>query len=76
MDKGCADRDEPNSKGSKQIEVEPEHNEIECAMDSAMQCAKYNEDPRSIHVYRINLLRNEEVQHKHIEKYRNLEQVL
>lgn len=59
--KGCADRDEPNREGGEQVAVKPNHDEIECAMDDAMQSAKYNEDPRSIYVHCIDLLCDEKV---------------
>ena len=76
VDKSRADRDEPHRKRGDKVEVEPEHDEIKCAMDGAMQCAKYHEDPRSVHVHRIHLVRDEEIKHERIEEHRNLEQVL
>ena len=71
-----AERDEPHRDGGEEVEVEPEHDEIERAMDGAMQCAKSNEDPGGVYVHRIHLIRDEEIERERIEKHRNLEQVL
>jgi hypothetical protein len=71
-----AERDEPHREGGDEVEVEPEHDEIERAMDSAMQCAKHNEDPRGIHVHCIHLIRDEEIERERIEEHGYLEQVL
>lgn len=71
-----ADRDEPHRKRGDKVEIEPEHDEIEGAMDRAMQCAKHYEDPRGVHVHRIYLIRDKEIEHERIEEHWNLEQVL
>lgn len=75
VSKGCAERDEPNREGGEQVEVESKHNEIECTVDGAMQCAKPNEDPRSGYVHYLYLFCDEKVEYERIEKYRNLEQI-
>src|SRR5262249_17822885 len=76
VDEGRTDRHEPHGECGDEGEVEQEHDEIERAMDSAMQGAKHNEDPRRVHVHRIHLIRDEEIESEGIEEHRNLEQVL
>src|SRR5713101_5531297 len=71
-----ADRDEPHRDSGEEVEVEPEHDEIERAMDGAVQCAKSYEDPGGGYVHRIHLIRDEEIECERIEKHWNLEQVL
>jgi hypothetical protein len=61
---------------AKSVEIEPEHDEIERAMDGAVQGAKSNEDPPGVYVYCVHLIRHEEVERERVEKHRNLEQVL
>src|SRR5439155_27036517 len=41
-----ADPHEPHRKGGEEIEVEPQQNEIESAVDGAVQCTKTDEHPR------------------------------
>ena len=71
-----ADRHEPHRKRGDKVEVEPEDDEIEGALDRAMQGAKHHEDPRGIHVHHIHLIHDKEIEHERIEEHRNLEQVL
>ena len=76
MGKGCTNRDEPYRESRKQIKVEPKHDLIECAMNSAMQSAKYHEHPRSIDIYPIYLLCGEKIENDRVKNYWHLEQVL
>ena len=71
-----AERDEPHREGGAEVEVEPQHDEIDRAMDGAVQGAKSHEDPGGGYVPRIHLIGDEEIEHERIEKHRNLEQVL
>ena len=76
MRKGRADCDEPQRDRSDQIEVEPKDDAIEGAMNNAVQCTKYNKDPRGAQIEDIHLLGDKEVEGKGVENDRNLEQVL
>jgi len=52
---GRSNRHEPQRERGDQVEVEPQHNEIECTMYGAMQYAKSHENPAGIYIQHIHL---------------------
>ena len=72
----CSGNHEPHRQRGDEVEVEPQHHQIKCAMDGTVQCPKRYKDPRSAHLGSVHLTRDEEIESERIEEHRNLEQVL
>ena len=66
--------EEENEAGAK-INVKSNDNDVHSAMDQTVSNAKEEVDPGTEEVDRIDILRQEEVQHEGIEHHGNLEEL-
>ena len=57
---------EPHRQRGDEVEIEPQHHEVERAMHAAVQCAKEHEDPGGGDVRGVHRRRGEEIEGKRV----------